>query len=233
MRRGFVQSKTDPCLYIRNNNGVKMYLLVYVDDYLLGSSIEEEIHRICESLSEEFEITCLGGVRHFLGMEFQQEYGVYQISLSNYIDNLIEKYGVRDAKTARSPMDIGYPKQKEQGKLFEDATKYRSLIGGQLYISVNARPDIAACTAILGRKVSAPSESDWTAAKRVLRYLKGTKHYELQLGGNQDQQLAGYSDADWAGDIDTSVWIRTFVRWRSYFVDKSSTSQCHPIEYGS
>ncbi|XP_058827254.1 uncharacterized protein LOC131687216 [Topomyia yanbarensis] len=78
---------------------------------------------------------------------------------------------------------------------------YRSLVGGLLYLAVTARPDIAACTAILGRKFSAPGEADWTAAKRVLRYLKATADYSLQLGGEPDKTLIGYSDSDWAGDV--------------------------------
>ncbi|XP_062539030.1 uncharacterized protein LOC134207326 [Armigeres subalbatus] len=116
-----------------------------------------------------------------------------------------------EAKTAKSPMDVGYLKQKSDEKLFDDGTKYRSLVGGLLYLAVNTRPDIAACTAILGRKVSAPCESDWTAARRVLRYLKGTKDYRLQLGRNLDEPLAGYADADWAGDMDSRRSTTGFV----------------------
>jgi hypothetical protein len=68
-----------------------------------------------------------------------------------------------------------------------------------LYISVNARPDIAACVAILARRVANPMKSDWNASKKVLRYLKGTKEWRLNYGEN-DGVLVGYCDADWAGD---------------------------------
>lgn len=97
-------------------------------------------------------------------------------------------------------MDSGFLKKEDKGAVFEDATKYRCLVGGLLYLSVVARPDIAASTAILGRSFSAPSEADWTAAKRVLRYLKATSDCYLRLGGAVDEGLVGYSDADWAGD---------------------------------
>lgn len=97
-------------------------------------------------------------------------------------------------------MDSGFLKVDNKCEKFEDVTKYRSLVGGLLYLAVIARPDIAVSTAILGRCFSAPSEADWTAAKRVLRYLKGTKELFLRLGGNCDEGLIGYSDADWAGD---------------------------------
>lgn len=81
-----------------------------------------------------------------------------------------------------------------------DVTRYRSLVGGLLNVAVNARPDIAASVSILGRCVSRPTERDWKAAKRVLRYLKGTKQHKLEFGPGNGWNLVGYSDADWAGD---------------------------------
>ncbi|XP_058456542.1 uncharacterized protein LOC131433938 [Malaya genurostris] len=81
-------------------------------------------------------------------------------------------------------------------------TQYRSLVGALLYIAVCARPDIAASVSILGRSVCAPTNADWVAAKRVVRYLKGTKDWQLRYG-DPDGKLVGYSDADWAGDLKT------------------------------
>ncbi|XP_062539213.1 uncharacterized protein LOC134207527 [Armigeres subalbatus] len=67
-----------------------------------------------------------------------------------------------------------------------------------MYIAVCARPDIMNSAAILGRKFSAPSGSDWTAVKRVIRYLKGTRDWRLNLGGDSGG-LVVYSDSDFAG----------------------------------
>lgn len=69
-----------------------------------------------------------------------------------------------------------------------------------LYVAVCARPDIAASVSILGRSVCAPTEADWVAAKRVVRYLKGTKDWQLRYG-DPEGKLVGYADADWAGDL--------------------------------
>ncbi|XP_055622886.1 uncharacterized protein LOC129766386 [Toxorhynchites rutilus septentrionalis] len=100
-------------------------------------------------------------------------------------------------------MDPGYLKDEVSSKPFEDGTKYRSVVGALLYIAVCARPDIATSVGILGRKFSAPTEADWTAAKRVVRYLKGTKKWKLQLGGKNAEALVAFSDSDWAGDKST------------------------------
>lgn len=63
---------------------------------------------------------------------------------------------------------------------------------------------------ILGRKLCSPTEGDWTAAKRVLRYLLMTKHARLEYG-NIREGLVGYSDADWAGDPETRRSTTGFV----------------------
>lgn len=156
-------------------------------------------------------MTSLGQVRHFLGMEVERIGDRYVVRLETYIDNLIKRYGMVDAKPARSPMDVGYLKVEDSSKLMDDVTKYRSLVGALLYLGVVARPDIVASTAILGRKFCSPTEADWSAAKRLLRYLKGTRCYAVQLGGDTKQGLIGYSDSDWAGDIGTRRSTSGFV----------------------
>ncbi|XP_062704203.1 uncharacterized protein LOC134286584 [Aedes albopictus] len=83
-----------------------------------------------------------------------------------------------------------------------------------MYIAVCARPAIMNSAAILGRKFSAPSESDWTAAKRVIRYLKGTRDWKLNLGGNSEE-LVAFSDSDWAGDTGTRKSTTSFVLFYS------------------
>ncbi|XP_058840902.1 uncharacterized protein LOC131696374 [Topomyia yanbarensis] len=97
-------------------------------------------------------------------------------------------------------MDTGYTRSENNGAPFGDTTLYRSLVGALLYVAVNGRPDIAASVSLLGRKVSAPTEMDWTAAKRVVRYLKCTKELKLTFSAGDGWALVGYSDADWAGD---------------------------------
>lgn len=197
---GFKSSAAEQCLYVKTVNGKKVFLLVYVDDILLAGHSEAEVKNIITDLSKEFELTDLGEVRHFLGLEVIHEEDCYLIRLKIYIEQLIVKNGMEDAKISKSPMDSGFLKVEEKGEKFEDTTKYRSLVGGLLYLAVIARPDIAVSTAILGRSFSVPCEADWSAAKRVLRYLKATKDLYLRLGGKGDEGLVGYSDADWAGD---------------------------------
>ena len=66
------------------------------------------------------------------------------------------------------------------------------------------RPDLASAVSILSKYMSKPSKEHWQGVKRILRYIKGTINYGLIFKAEDNKGiLAGYSDADWAGDIDT------------------------------
>ncbi|XP_062538754.1 uncharacterized protein LOC134207033 [Armigeres subalbatus] len=165
---GFQASSADPCLFVATRDGLIVYLIVYVDDFLIGSESEAEIIRVQKQLSRHFEIVDLDDVKHFLGLEVQMEDDTFCVSLANYIDKLVARVGLSEAKEAKTPMDQGYLRNEVESKPFEDGTKYRSVVGALLYVAVCARPDIATSVGILGRKFSAPMEADWTAAKRVV-----------------------------------------------------------------
>ena len=71
-------------------------------------------------------------------------------------------------------------------------------------MSTATRPDIAAAVGVLSQYMASPSKDHWIGVKRVLRYLKGTLKYGLKFTAHgEEPELFGYSDADWAGDVDT------------------------------
>ena len=115
---------------------------------------------------------------------------------------------MQDAKAAATPMDPGsYAALTVQRPRTDAETAamahvpYRKLIGMLLYLSTHTRPDIAFATAILARHMSAPRPVHWNAAKRVLRYLRGTKDFALHLRPD-DLRITAFADADWAGGSD-------------------------------
>lgn len=76
-----------------------------------------------------------------------------------------------------------------------------------MYAMLGTRPDIAHTVGILGRFSANPKQIHWAAAKRLLRYLKGTRDWALHFDGadlGMDLTFYGYSDANWNGDKDTS-----------------------------
>lgn len=195
----FNQSNADPCLYIRVKNGHPEYMLIYVDDMIVAVRTLADFTEIVAALKKNFKITELGELRYFLGIHVKKIDGKYALSQKSYIRKALEKFNLADCKESKIPMDSGYVSQKEESGNFEKIDIYRSLIGTLLYISTNTRPDIAIATSILGRRVVKPSKSDWSEAKRVLRYLKGTIDHCLFLQP-KGLELEIFVDADWASD---------------------------------
>jgi hypothetical protein len=81
---------------------------------------------------------------------------------------------------------------------------YRELVGSLMYANVATRADIAHAVGIVSQFCQNPGELHWLAAKRILRYLIGTKSFALVLGGTSPIRLSGYTDSNYAppGDLD-------------------------------
>lgn len=90
-------------------------------------------------------------------------------------------------------------------------------------MATTTRPDIVAAINILCRRVSNPRQRDWNAVKQVIRYFKQTINLKLKISADDNLELVGYVDADWAGDItdrkSTSAYLykldETSVSWSS------------------
>lgn len=196
---GFRQSAHDPCLYVRSGSQGNTYLVIYVDDIVIACHSEEEYEDLMRDLNKHFTVSSFGNIRHFLGIQGQRDGKVFTLNQKAYIEKVLQRFGMDEAKSSKYPLDSGHPKQKEGKKMLPNNDQYASLVGSLLYVAVNTRPDIAAPVAILGRSVSAPSQADWTEAKRVLRYLKSTMDHKLTLKA-ENSGLEVYVDADWASD---------------------------------
>ncbi|XP_050886395.1 secreted RxLR effector protein 161-like [Lathyrus oleraceus] len=80
---------------------------------------------------------------------------------------------------------------------------YAFVIRSLMYAQVCTRSDITFAVGILGRYQSNPGMNHWKAAKKVLRYLKGTKDYMLMYRQTDNLDVIGYSDSDFAGCVDS------------------------------
>ena len=181
-----------------------MYVVVHVDDVVVAHLEDAAIDFIADKLHDEFEITDLGNLKYYLGIHFERDQdNIFAIHQETYINKVLKRHGMSDAKPSKIPIDPGYLKRKEVEDKLHNNDEYRKAIGALLYISTNTRPDIAASVSITSRKVNSPSQADWVEVKRIMRYLKGTIGKRLVLGDVgqfETAQLLGYADADWASD---------------------------------
>lgn len=178
-------------------------MIVYVDDLLIADVNKEEIMKTAESLEQHFELTWLGELNNYLGINIERDpEGTYYMNQAQYIQKIINRFGLQDAKSSKIPLDTGYLKLSRDEKSMENNEDYQRLIGALLYVTTHTRPDITASVSILSQKIKQPTNLDWNEAKRVVRYLKGTKELKLKLSSNSNGKtgLEAYSDADWAED---------------------------------
>jgi hypothetical protein len=123
---------------------------------------------------------------------------------SQYIKKLLSKFRMEDCKTACLPLSTSVKLMKEDNMSQKvDPKLYQSLVGGLLYIAIGTRPDIAVAVNTVAQFSSCPNTSHMTAAKQILKYLKGTMELALCYNDSYvENGLYGYSDANWAGDSD-------------------------------
>ena len=203
VKMNFEQLHSDPCIYKSKTEGDCFYIGVYVDDIVLAGRDEARIQEVKQMLARKFDIKDLGRLTHFLGMSVVQDQGALTtwIGQPAYTKKLLGKQKMGDCKPVGTPVSPGSHLVKATDD--EDAVEqqlYQSLVGSLMYLSVCTRPDLAYAVGILARFSSKPNRSHWTAAKRVLRYLKGTANHGIAFTKSESGECLGYSDADWAGD---------------------------------
>eukprot|EP00253_Pinus_taeda_P029216 PITA_29216 len=115
--------------------------------------------------------------------------------------NLVDRFRMQDCKPATTPMEPGLKLSAQSSSPPVDETLFRQLVGSLIYLTAT-KPDISFSVSYISRFMSAPKVDHWIAAKRVLRYVRGTSDYGLLYTRNSDPILSGYTDSDWAGSVD-------------------------------
>lgn len=199
---GLKQSSYDPCIYMLSSGGETVIIAVYVDDIIIAGKTEEIVQQYIKEIAEKFDVTEMGTLHHFLGMKITYaESGDIWIGQPTYVRDVLMKFGMDDSKPVATPVESGNKlvKTKDDDALV-DTELYQSAVGNLLYLSTKTRPDIAYAVGNVARFSSKPSKMHWIAVKRIMRYLNGTLDYGLMYHCTGD--IAGFSDADCAGDQD-------------------------------
>ncbi|OWZ15199.1 putative mitochondrial protein [Phytophthora megakarya] len=145
-------------------------------------------------------------------IEYSDENG-YDLDQEVTIDELLQTYGLEKAHAVRVPIGEDWNEAQDGstellptngGEGAATVKTFKSLVGSLLWIARCTRPDIAFAVQKATRRTHAPAVADWKLAKRVLRYLAGTKSLKLRMKGNdgvgRTLDVVGYSDADYAAD---------------------------------
>ena len=129
----YERGKIDKTLFIKKSDSAVILVQIYVDDIIFGSSNEK--------LCEEFEMSMMGELSFFLGLQIKQsKEGIY-VCQSKYCNDILKKFEMESCKAATTHMSTNCYLSADEARLEVDQTKYMGLIASLLYLTAN-RPDI-------------------------------------------------------------------------------------------
>ena len=193
---------------------------------MIACRSEERLKDFKRAICKRFDMKDLGKLHHFLGLKVVQDddSGDVWIGQSAYVDKVLLKYGMQDAKSVSTPVDVSTKLvQAVDGEELFEQCMYQSAVGSLLYLSTGTRPDIAFAVSSVAKFSSKPTKQHWIGVKRILRYLKGTSGLGLLCTRSNGDKLVGYLDSDWASDLEdrrsTSGYLFKLsgapISWRS------------------
>ena len=146
----------------------------------------------------EFEMSMMGELTFFLGLQVKQAKEGTFINQAKYIKDLLKRFGMESSKLYTTPMSTLTKLDKHEGGKCVDSKLYRSMIGSLLYLIVS-RSDIIFSVSLCARYQSCPKEPHLLAIKRIFRYLKDTPSLGLWYPKGSSFTLHAFFDVDFGG----------------------------------
>ncbi|GJV88095.1 retrovirus-related pol polyprotein from transposon TNT 1-94 [Tanacetum coccineum] len=171
------------------------------------STCEDTCDEFAKIMHDEFEMSMMGELNFFHGLQIKQMEDDIFFNQSKYIKEMLKKFGLEDSKPMKTPMSSDTKLTKDEECESVDSTKYQGMIGSLLYLTAS-RPNIMFSVCLCARFQEAPKTSHLEAVKCIFRYIKGTTHLGLWYPKGTDIETVVYADSDHAGD----------------YVDRKSTS---------
>ncbi|OAE31234.1 hypothetical protein AXG93_3050s1000 [Marchantia polymorpha subsp. ruderalis] len=189
------------------------------------------IEALATSLMEDFAMTDLGLITKYLGVNFVLHPHGLLLHQESYTLSILEEFSFLDCRPSFIPLNEGVQLRREIGTSPVDSTLYKRLVGKLLYL-IRTRPDIAFATNQASRYMHEAQELHLAVVKGILRYLKRYPSYGIFYDNGEDDNLEGYSDANYAADLDepisTSAYLFTLgsSSWNSKKHSSTARSSC-------
>ena len=197
----FTRSSQEHAVYFKRSGTSCLIIGVYVDDLIITGTENHQIEDFKAQMKNQFEMSDLGLLTSYLGIEVKQERGKIQLSQKSYALRILKQSGMSECNPAHTPIESRCKFGKESHPRVNPTT-YRSLMESLRYLT-HRRPDLLFSVGYLSRYMENPTTEHMSAVKRILRYVKGTLDLGLVYEKNEaDIKLVAYSDSDYAGDPD-------------------------------
>lgn len=210
----FLPCESDKCVFIGQVNGFTVYLALYVDDGLIMCEKMSAIDEVLSVLKGKFKIT-VGSASDFVGLEIvrNRKQRLLTINQAGYVNKLVDKFAMQDAKISSIPADPGSYLRKNPENIHSTKNiPYREAVGSLLFAARVSRPDIEYAVNYASQFLDCYTQEHWQFVKKILRYLKGTVDFGITFGNSGSlDSLQGFTDADYAGCLDTRKSRSGFV----------------------
>ncbi|GJV54825.1 copia protein [Tanacetum coccineum] len=207
IKHEYKMGMVDNTLFTKKKSSNLIIVQIYVDDIIFGSTCQDMCDEFAKIMHDEFEMSMMGELNFFLGLQIKQMKDGIFFNQSKYIKEMLKKFGLEDSKPMKPPMSSDTKLTKDEKCESVNNTKYRGMIGSLLYLTTS-RPDIMFSVCLCARFQEDPKTTHLKAVKRIFRYIKGTTHLRLWYLKGTDIETIVFADSDHARD----------------YVDRKSTS---------
>ncbi|GAA0160579.1 transmembrane signal receptor [Lithospermum erythrorhizon] len=129
LKKGYVRGCVDNTLFIRKEVGKMMVTQIYVDDIVFGGVSDQLVKQFVQQMEGEFEMSMVGELKYFLGIQINQTKESIFITRSKYAKNLVKKFGLETASSKRTPLATHVKITKDEGGVSVDISKSRNWAG--------------------------------------------------------------------------------------------------------
>lgn len=216
---GFRRLVCDPCVYVGDNGLDKVIIVLHVDDMMVGGTSDQVLKDVHDAINARYRLTDRGGLQWALGTRVtRDESGTVTLDQKLFVNSVLARFSMEQAYAASTPMKANQrltaascPLTEEEQREMSDVP-YRAMIGSMMYAANMSRPDIAYAVNQCSRFASNPGQEHARAVKQVLRYLKETQDWGIKYKRTgQGLRLLAYTDADFAGDVESAKSTSGFV----------------------
>nr|GFA39182.1 uncharacterized mitochondrial protein AtMg00810-like [Tanacetum cinerariifolium] len=198
LENGFQIGKIDQTLFIKRQKSDILFVQIYVDDIIFGSTNKDLCKPFEKLMIDKFQMSSIKELTFFLGLQVKQKKDGIFINQDKYVAKILRKFGLTDGKSASTPIDTEKPLLKDPDGEDVDVHTYGLMIGSLMYLT-SSRPDIMFAVCACACFQVTPKASHLHAVKRIFRYLKGKPHLGLWYPKDSPFDLVAYSDSDYAG----------------------------------
>jgi hypothetical protein len=163
----FSRCHYDPNVYTKKVGSHLIILVLYVVDLILTGGDSKLLNHVKTSLKKKFEMTDLGFLHYFFGLQVLQTNERIFLSHSKYACDLLRHFHMEDCKPTSSPFQFGVKLVATCTYPEVDATLYRQLVGSLLYLT-RTLPNLYFTIGLVARYMKTPHENHWKAVKRIL-----------------------------------------------------------------